>query len=259
ISPTTKLYTAENVGCTDEAVKPLPIPPVLQPQRPLLEPPIQHMSFGVEGHISKLPSFSTKTIEKCYFSCFGHSYILNEYKILAFVLHNYTDAYYNGYSSDDEKLTLEAEVLTLGSVLVLVYVNIGAFGGCLSAVDYSSPKHVVEVWTMKQYGVHESWTRQYEISMHDNVAHLRPLCLLKCGKVLFDCNWGELVLYDPGKRQIREIGLRRSTNEPKLCFFNVIVHSRTLVSPMWGNEVECTGNKRKLKNLSFGNYRRSTN
>lgn len=42
------------------------------------------------------------------------------------------------------------------------YMTMGVLGGCLCVCDFTYPSHF-EIWVMKDYGVQESWNRQFTI------------------------------------------------------------------------------------------------
>ncbi|XP_059658884.1 F-box/kelch-repeat protein At3g23880-like [Cornus florida] len=73
--------------------------------------------------------------------------------------------------------------------------------GCLSLFCNSIDKKHVVVWTMKQYGENNSWTkfivipRWVETTRH--LDYLTPLCAMKKGEVVMMINLDSLVIYNP--------------------------------------------------------------
>ncbi|KAF9612357.1 hypothetical protein IFM89_039075 [Coptis chinensis] len=297
------LYTVENIGCNDEAVKPLPLPPIdLNPFAFCIKASFDGLiwltnswtpsskSFYVwnpcTGEILRLPSPRTMMSKTSIFFGFDHNSSLNDYTLFGL--------FSNTNGSDNN---LEAEVWTLGSgswrrigkvpfapkfstdcvstvgalhwlsedinphsvyVGVCSFVignnkefqftplprkitcgnrySIGSLWGCLSAVDYSFPRHI-QIWILKQLGVKESWTKQYVMSIdEEDIFQLRLLCLLKCGKILLQYNGMKLVSYNPKSRKIREIGLHRFLGNRNLDF-DAFLHIGTLLSPMPCNRI----------------------
>ncbi|XVF71785.1 hypothetical protein PTKIN_Ptkin12aG0066900 [Pterospermum kingtungense] len=92
-------------------------------------------------------------------------------------------------------------------------------GGCLSVGAYHDNEQL-EIWVMKEYGIKESWIKQFNIAtnylpktlqLNDlqrvNIARarlagfrnwsVRPLCILKNGEILLHYRNRVIVLYDP--------------------------------------------------------------
>ncbi|KAM7511906.1 hypothetical protein LguiB_010781 [Lonicera macranthoides] len=61
-----------------------------------------------------------------------------------------------------------------------------------------------EMWLMKEYGVADSWTKQFNIVQ----SHISlPLCCIDSGEVLLVMKNGKLVIYDPNKQEIKDCGI----------------------------------------------------
>ncbi|XAR55274.1 hypothetical protein NMG60_11035305 [Bertholletia excelsa] len=101
--------------------------------------------------------------------------------------------------------------------------HLAVLGGCLSAVICSHYVHY-EIWIMREYGVKESWVREFCIENHSphlmkpmsqkpdriwrNVLNQRParvLCLLKNGNILIEYKGGVLVSHDPATGQYEKL------------------------------------------------------
>ncbi|XP_017253257.1 F-box protein At3g07870 [Daucus carota subsp. sativus] len=126
---------------------------------------------------------------------------------------------------------------------------LSVLGGCLSAAVYTTDGNVA-VWIMKEYGVKESWIKEFEIEAQPRnidvglqrssnvrifyvhgiwayrVLHgksVRVLCFLESGDVLLEYKDGKLASYDPGSGETTDLqfqGLPRK--------FNTIVHIGSL-------------------------------
>ncbi|KAH7834578.1 hypothetical protein Vadar_017547 [Vaccinium darrowii] len=83
--------------------------------------------------------------------------------------------------------------------IVEIY-KISVLGGCLAITGASSERygsHEVDIWLWKEYGVRESWTKEFVIK--ESIGRLSPLFLLNSGKiVLFDHSKG-LNSYDTNR------------------------------------------------------------
>nr|DAD20306.1 TPA_asm: hypothetical protein HUJ06_021769 [Nelumbo nucifera] len=67
-------------------------------------------------------------------------------------------------------------------------------------------KFRVDIWVMNEYGVKESWSRQFSIaqpSVIRSFEYLRPLCFSKNGELLLEQDNNRLVLYDSKSERAR--------------------------------------------------------
>uniref|UniRef100_A0A2N9HY55 F-box domain-containing protein n=1 Tax=Fagus sylvatica TaxID=28930 RepID=A0A2N9HY55_FAGSY len=82
-------------------------------------------------------------------------------------------------------------------------------GGCLSLAVYNhNKKNKIDIWLMKNYDMKESWTKEFTINSGSlSLGSIRPLCLLKNGKVLFEYAKQSLFLYDTNKKTTKKINL----------------------------------------------------
>lgn len=75
-------------------------------------------------------------------------------------------------------------------------------------VPFRSAVHTFEgcyIWVMGEYGVPESWSKQYAISVSAPMK-IRPLGFAKNGKLMFDKDEEELVSLDLESLQVRDLG-----------------------------------------------------
>ncbi|XP_043721153.1 F-box protein CPR1-like [Telopea speciosissima] len=99
------------------------------------------------------------------------------------------------------------------------HMTIGVLGGQLSILCNFS-KVCVELWVMKDYGVRDSWEKQFSIEQPLVLGYfdecIRPICYSRKGEVLLEtgpgvekCS-GALVLYDPHKGRASNLTPRDS-------------------------------------------------
>ncbi|XP_043700373.1 F-box protein CPR1-like [Telopea speciosissima] len=90
-----------------------------------------------------------------------------------------------------------------------IHMSIGVLGPqlCLRCKIFTVR---VEFWVMKDYGVRESWTKQFSIEQPPliNSYHIRPICYSKNGEVMVGMNLEALILYDPVRRRQRSRNLK---------------------------------------------------
>ncbi|CAK7355941.1 unnamed protein product [Dovyalis caffra] len=171
----------------------------------------------------------TKKKHKSYlFSWFGHSPKTDEYKVIQFV---------------HQPLKLEVEIhrgclnwivddpskqefifgLDIGRELFQLVpapphlgpddkdrtedMMLGVLGGCLYFFEYPLGDHF-DIWVMKQYGVQESWTKEFiiknpstDIIWYWNL--YRPISLLINGEILMSHKSKAMVSYNPEDRSFR--------------------------------------------------------
>lgn len=117
-------------------------------------------------------------------------------------------------------------------------------GGCLSAAVYDMFGKF-EIWVMKEYGVKESWTKEFKIGFHvprwideaesnpveqfqDSKWYARRrldriLGLLKTGEILIEYGCRSLVTYDPRNETFKDLILPGLPN-----WFETVVHDGSL-------------------------------
>ncbi|KAB1208690.1 hypothetical protein CJ030_MR6G006731 [Morella rubra] len=78
-------------------------------------------------------------------------------------------------------------------------------GGCLS-LAINTDKRRIDIWLMKNYSIQESWTKEFTINFETSpLESIRPLCLLKNGKVLIEYRKQSLFSYDPQTKTTEKI------------------------------------------------------
>ncbi|KAE8687928.1 hypothetical protein F3Y22_tig00111005pilonHSYRG00009 [Hibiscus syriacus] len=112
--------------------------------------------------------------------------------------------------------------------------------GSLSAGAFHGDDERFEIWVMKEYGVKESWIKEFSIGTHlpptlmaqREIRHLRysnpnllvrVLCVLKSGEILLEYLSSALVLYDPQYGTFKEF---RFLEMPS-CF-KIVIHVGSL-------------------------------
>nr|XP_043618699.1 F-box protein At3g07870-like [Erigeron canadensis] len=134
------------------------------------------------------------------------------------------------------------EVVKKASNMVVINSNhhLATVQGCLAVVapcGYGK----LEIWVMKQYGIKESWMKEFVIhgayhvkAPNHEYQHgiwrqalskrmVRVLCVLKNGEILLEYRGGRLVKYDPKWKEFKNVVFPKM---PKLC--QTIVHVGTL-------------------------------
>ncbi|KAI3457724.1 hypothetical protein Pfo_014387 [Paulownia fortunei] len=107
-----------------------------------------------------------------------------------------------------------------------VSCHLAALDGCLCAAVPVPPGHgAFSIWIMQQYGVNESWVKEYTIGVYYPVSMIshelersyhiwrnmfgkklvRILCVLKSGEVLLEYRGGGLVSYDLHNETFKEL------------------------------------------------------
>ncbi|XP_051152153.1 F-box protein At3g07870 [Andrographis paniculata] len=121
-----------------------------------------------------------------------------------------------------------------------------ALNGCLCAsMPRSSGCWTFDIWVMREYGVNESWVKEYSIGIYypnltisNNSERLpnmsakkivKVLCALKSGELVMQYRRDGLVLYDPRSKRFKELEYK---GMPKIN--QAIVHVGSLVSPHLG-------------------------
>nr|POE54672.1 f-box protein cpr30 [Quercus suber] len=136
------------------------------------------------------------------------------------------DAEQRGYAGDAQSLVvlsfdLGDEVFSVislpnGKFGLGADIGISVFNGLLSLLSYGyqhmSSFQCCSVWVMKEYGVVDSWTKQFTIEL--NMLHWKVLGFLKNGHVLVQkigSHRSKLLSYDPESEQVKNLGFYRST------------------------------------------------
>ncbi|XP_030967321.1 F-box/kelch-repeat protein At3g23880-like [Quercus lobata] len=89
-------------------------------------------------------------------------------------------------------------------------------GGSLSLLFYYYGRHAdnkcCAIWVMKEYGVVDSWTKQFTVNLNGGVEIIRVLGLQKNGNILVEAILSgpcrcELSSYDPKSEQVKNLGI----------------------------------------------------
>ncbi|XP_057506612.1 F-box protein At3g07870-like [Actinidia eriantha] len=83
------------------------------------------------------------------------------------------------------------------------------------------------VWVMKDYGVAESWSKQFRLDLNGGLQ--KPLGLRRNGEVIMTSKEGYLVSVDPERRRIMDLEIHVSTYMYYQSFFYVGTHMESLV------------------------------
>ncbi|KAF9624710.1 hypothetical protein IFM89_013248 [Coptis chinensis] len=106
-------------------------------------------------------------------------------------------------------------------------LQLGELGGNLCLFSHLSDDRC-EVWVMKEYGVRDSWTKEYVISRKVSGfsdVFFKPVKLMKNGNILLVVNRKAMVYYEPTRKRFRK--LKISHIPPQ---FDVITHVGTFIS-----------------------------
>ncbi|XP_043702438.1 F-box protein CPR1-like [Telopea speciosissima] len=106
------------------------------------------------------------------------------------------------------------------------HMNVGVLGGQLCLLcNFFMVR--VEIWVMKDYGLRDSWTKQFLIeqpSVIRSFEYLKPVCYSKNGELILEKDLKGLVLYDPRRqraRDLRIIGIPDSI-EIEICIGSLV-------------------------------------
>ncbi|KAM1384988.1 F-box protein CPR1-like [Malus sylvestris] len=104
-------------------------------------------------------------------------------------------------------------------------IDVGYLGGCLCIVAKYEDKGV-DVWTLKEYGVKESWSKLFTVSQTRRIKSVRPLVYSKNGsEVLFEQDHENLAWFDLKSQRVKSVKVR---GLPDL--FEAVVCMESLVS-----------------------------
>jgi F-box interacting protein len=129
-------------------------------------------------------------------------------------------------------------------------IDVGFLEGCLCVIaKYEDVR--VDVWTIKEYGVKESWCKSFTVKQTQGVTRpnksIRPLVYSKNGRqVLLEQNHENLVWFDLESQVVNNVKIR---GLPDL--FEAIICTETLVSvdPSKPDDKEKEGKKIKKRYL----------
>ena len=113
----------------------------------------------------------------------------------------------------------------------VVYAKIVVYGGLLSLMEYNYGQRYIDyscnIWLMKEYGVVESWTKQFTIDLkRKDIGAMFMYSFRNNGKILRK-RQEKLVLYDPKTNKFTNLG----TEAPEGLIFakNTFVESLVLL------------------------------
>ncbi|KAG5551606.1 hypothetical protein RHGRI_009875 [Rhododendron griersonianum] len=108
------------------------------------------------------------------------------------------------------------------------YMRLGVLQGCLSICDFSDGDHV-DIWLMKDYGVKQSWSKDFYIVKMINETEIydyyEPIMVLEGGLILMLVNEDSLLVYDPGLEHYEDVHIYGIAS-----MFRGIAHVPNLVS-----------------------------
>ncbi|XP_057481275.1 F-box protein At3g07870-like [Actinidia eriantha] len=117
-----------------------------------------------------------------------------------------------------------------------LYKSFGLLGGCLCVCDNSSDSEFV-VWTMKEYGIKESWTKELVIRNNSDLDRLSyaivtPIKVWQNGDVLMLWRGDILFSYSPERKTLEEVHVPRDSAHVVTPFINyeMLPHVASLVS-----------------------------
>ncbi|XP_010255762.1 PREDICTED: F-box protein At3g07870-like [Nelumbo nucifera] len=106
--------------------------------------------------------------------------------------------------------------------------------GCLSLAYAPDDGGSLVVWVMKEYGVKESWTKQFVIqrgAVFPPMNYLQLLCLLKNGEILLEHTIKRLFCYNPNTKMVRHLAIH---DLPNWIMHPTHTYVQSLVS-LWTN------------------------
>ncbi|KAI9162323.1 hypothetical protein LWI28_026145 [Acer negundo] len=108
-------------------------------------------------------------------------------------------------------------------------IEVNVFEGRFS-IYYMWKNDRVEIWTMEEFRVKQSWKKQFVIgpnlSLDNGFLYLKPLLVMRKGKILIEQGEGELILYDPKSETATNFKIRAAPR-----WFRVTSFVGSLVSP----------------------------
>ncbi|XP_059630094.1 F-box/kelch-repeat protein At3g23880-like [Cornus florida] len=98
--------------------------------------------------------------------------------------------------------------------------------GCLSLYYNTIDENYVEVWTMKQYGEHNSWTKFIVIPRWIHTTHihsLKPLCVTNKGEIVMMFDDVKIFIYNPKINRCTSLGRRMFLDSSLILYVNSFV------------------------------------
>ncbi|KAL5769263.1 hypothetical protein ACOSQ2_016046 [Xanthoceras sorbifolium] len=108
-------------------------------------------------------------------------------------------------------------------------IEVGVFEGRFS-IYHMWKSDRVEIWTMEEFGVKHSWRKLFvirpKLAMDEGFVYLKPLLMMRNGKILIEMCEGHLILYDPGTKTAINFKIQGAP-----IWFQVTSFVSSLVSP----------------------------
>ncbi|XP_043712433.1 F-box protein CPR1-like [Telopea speciosissima] len=106
------------------------------------------------------------------------------------------------------------------------HMTVGVLGGKLCMVC-NFERVCVEVWIMKDYGIRDSWEKQFSIKQPSRLRSfmsVSPICYSKNGEIVLAKASGELFMYDPRRGRVRKLRIRGDLykDEAKICIGSLV-------------------------------------
>ncbi|KAJ7980172.1 F-box protein [Quillaja saponaria] len=109
------------------------------------------------------------------------------------------------------------------------FLKLGVLEDCLLLCVFGNDHRKFDIWIMKDYGVKESWTKQFVIEnlypRQRSCDFYEPVKFLNNGEILLLYNDLEVLCYNTGTRRLRTTRITRTRNE-----FNAIALAPSFVS-----------------------------
>lgn len=93
------------------------------------------------------------------------------------------------------------------------FMELGVLGKILSLIECSSDYEHIEIWSMKDYGVASSWTKDFILTTTAADLELRPLPFRQHGEIIILSLCGTLLSYDPDGRKYGIISFSRESRD----------------------------------------------
>ncbi|OMO98356.1 hypothetical protein COLO4_13971 [Corchorus olitorius] len=108
------------------------------------------------------------------------------------------------------------------------YSRVGVLEGCLYIIYFTNSRQF-DIWIMKEYGVKESWTKQFVIEnlypKQGSWDFYEPMSVLNNGEILLWYNNDKVVCYNPKRKNVRTTQFFRTRSQ-----FDAIAYTPSFVS-----------------------------
>ncbi|XP_028116122.1 F-box protein At3g07870-like [Camellia sinensis] len=134
------------------------------------------------------------------------------------------------FGSEQFRVVLEPPECGLPRKNFMGFVRVGVLRDSRYISDFSNPFHW-DIWIMKDYGIKESWSKQFVIgnvtSKRGYGDYYETIMILKNGEILMLVNKGVLVLYSPKEGRVEKLNIDGININPA---FYGIAHIPSFVS-----------------------------